>query len=66
MPNKVERLLAKEVENTNSSVLKKIRRYFLTCRYCPPHKGENATRKPRHGVKKPKYKNKRTEKLNDK
>ncbi len=26
----------------------------LNCAYCPPHKGENAKRKPKHGAKKPK------------
>ena len=31
------------------------------CRYCPPFKGENkmTTGRPKHGTKKPKYKNKR-------
>ena len=31
----------------------------LRCSICPPNKGENASRKPKHGVKKPKHKDKR-------
>ena len=28
----------------------------LRCSYCPPHAGENASRMPKHGVKKPRGK----------
>lgn len=28
----------------------------LRCAICPPHKGENASRRAKHGPKKPKYK----------
>lgn len=45
-------------QETNSSVDKKNRRFQLRCGICPPNKGENANRKPRHGAKKPKYKTK--------
>lgn len=31
----------------------------LKCAYCPPHKGENSSRKAKHGPQKPKYKDKR-------
>lgn len=31
----------------------------LVCSFCPPHRRENATRWVRHGVKKPRYKDKR-------
>lgn len=38
---------------TNSTVDKKLRRQYLSCPHCPPNRNENATRKPKHGVKKP-------------
>lgn len=31
-------------------------RQGLVCQICPPNQGENASRKPKHGVKKPKGK----------
>jgi len=31
----------------------------LSCPICPPHRGENAKRKAKHGNQKPKSKNKR-------
>lgn len=37
---------------TTSSIDKKERRKELRCSYCPPNRGENAKRKPRHGAKK--------------
>jgi hypothetical protein len=38
----------------------KIKRLIKTleCRFCPPNQGHNRKRKPKHGVKKPKYKDK--------
>lgn len=45
--------------NTNSNVDRKERRKLLSCSFCKPNKGENASRKAKHGNKKPKYKNKR-------
>lgn len=44
---------------TDSATYKKLNRKHLRCSICPPNRGENATRKAKHGVKKPKYKNKR-------
>lgn len=32
------------------------RRLELFCSYCPPNKGENSGRKPKHGAKKPRGK----------
>ena len=46
-------------DNTNSTVDDRLRRLDLSCSICPPNKHENASRKPAHGNKKPKYKNKR-------
>lgn len=34
----------------------KERRKTLKCTICPPHKGENSSRKPKHGAQKPRYK----------
>ncbi len=39
--------------------MKKERRKERKCIYCSPHGGENASRKPKYGVKKAKHKNKR-------
>lgn len=50
---------SEEKEDTNSTVDRKKRRLDLRCSYCPPNKGENASRKPKHGVKKPKRKDHR-------
>lgn len=44
---------------TNSTVDDRLRRNYLRCPYCRPHKGENKTLHRKHGVKKPKHKNKR-------
>lgn len=37
---------------TSRSIDKRKRREHLRCPICPPNRGENATRKPKHGVKK--------------
>jgi len=50
--------MRKSQEN-NRSVIKKLLRKWFSCAFCPPNQGENSSRKPKHGVKKPKYKNKR-------
>ncbi len=44
------------VPNTNSTVDKRERREHLRCPICPPNKGENTNRKPKHGSRKPKKK----------
>ena len=46
-------------QNTNSTVDRKERRKLLSCSFCKPNKGENASRKAKHGNKKPKYKDKK-------
>ena len=51
-------------ETTNSSVYKKARKTHICiesgkCTICPMHSGENTSRKPKHGVKKPRKKDKR-------
>jgi len=47
-------------ETSNSTVYKKVKRRTTgKCPICPAHGGENATRKGKHGVTKPKYKDKR-------
>lgn len=38
---------------TNTTVDRKLRRQLLSCPHCPPNRIENASRKPTHGVKKP-------------
>lgn len=35
------------------------RRKLLSCSFCKPHRNENAGRQAKHGVKKPRYKDKR-------
>lgn len=44
---------------TNSTVVNRENREHFRCPICPPNKGENSKRKPKRGVKKPKYKDKR-------
>jgi len=44
--------------NTNSTIDNKERRSLLSCSFCPPNKGENSNRKPKHGTRKPRYKDK--------
>ena len=36
------------------------RREHLSCPMCPPNRGENSKRHARHGVRKPRHKNRRT------
>lgn len=48
-----------ESTTTNSTVAKRLQRLDLRCSICPPNKGENASRRAKHGPKKPKYKSKR-------
>lgn len=43
----------------NSTVDDRERRKALRCSLCPPNKGENAKRRPKHGKTKPKSKDKR-------
>lgn len=51
--------MKKDRFNTNSTVDDRERREIQNCPVCPPNKGENASRKPKHGINKPKYKDKR-------
>lgn len=44
---------------SNPTVYNRLNRVKLRCAICPPHKGENASRKPKHGVKKSKNKDHR-------
>jgi hypothetical protein len=55
-------LVKKLNDEINSSVDKKGRREDLRCSFCPPNRGENSSRKAKHGAKKPKYKDKRRKK----
>ena len=55
----LKRSKEQEKWETNSTVVNRFRRGYLRCSICPPNKGENAKRKPKHGNKKPKYKDKR-------
>lgn len=43
----------------NPTVYNRLRRYDLSCSACPPHRSENAGRKPKFGVKKARRKNHR-------
>jgi hypothetical protein len=45
--------------NTNSTVDNRERRKQLSCSYCRPNRGENCKKHAKHGVTKPKYKDKR-------
>ena len=49
-----------QLKKTDSSKeYKYIKKHFdLRCAICPPHKGENASRRAKHGHKKPKHKDK--------
>lgn len=49
----------KNSENTDRKTDKIERRTHLNCSICPPNRGENASRTPKHGVKKPKKKDHR-------
>jgi len=45
---------------TDPKTLKRTRfKKILRCSICPPNRGENASRKPKHGAQKRKSKNKR-------
>ncbi len=46
-------------EPTNKELRNKALAADSQCTICPPNKGENANRKPKHGKAKPKSKNKR-------
>lgn len=46
-------------KETNPTVVNRLERKKLSCSFCPPNKGENCKHKPKHGSKKPKYKDKR-------
>lgn len=48
----------KKTDNPREYKISK-RRVSLSCDICPPHRGENAGRKPKYGAQKPKSKNKR-------
>lgn len=54
-----ERQLPKHKDNVNNTVDDRERRTVQRCAICPPNKGENATRKARHGKGKARYKTKR-------
>lgn len=43
---------------TSREIKMEKRKDDLVCQFCPPNAGENAKRKPKHGNKSPKYKNK--------
>jgi len=51
--------LAIQLGTANAAVEKKIAKLWQLCSYCKPNRGENASRKPKYGVKKSKHKNKR-------
>ena len=44
-------------EEGNRGVMAKLLKVELPCPCCPPHRGENEGRRPRHGAGRPKYKN---------
>lgn len=44
---------------SNPRTIKLKNKKKLRCSICPPNRGENASRKPKHGVKKQKHKNHR-------
>lgn len=48
--------LLKSKEPLDSTTDRKLRRQALSYPLCPPNRRENATRKARHGCKKPRYK----------
>lgn len=49
-----ERGKSRRDKETNSSAYNKLRRELLKCPICPPNKGENSKRKPKHGSRKTK------------
>lgn len=56
MPKKGKTLRKTE---DNETAYNRLLRLDLNCSICAPNKGENSKRKPKHGVKKPKKKDKR-------
>lgn len=50
-----------EKENNNAAYKKANKEAMgqMNCIICPPFEGENGRRKPKHGPKKPKYKDKK-------
>jgi hypothetical protein len=52
--------MKKDKKNTNNTVDDRERRLNLHCPLCRPNKGENKKTYRKHGVRKPKYKDKRT------
>lgn len=48
-----------DAANSNSTVDDRLRRKNLNCAFCKPNRGENKKTDRPHGVKKPKYKDKR-------
>jgi len=51
-----ERGKSRRDKETNSTAYNRARRELLKCPLCPPNKGENAKRKPKHGARKPRGK----------
>ncbi len=50
----------KDLKNAEDSrTYKLVQRRQLSCSICPPNRGENAKRQPKHGAKKPRKKDKR-------
>lgn len=47
-----------DFEDSVKAVVHKERKKNLRCDHCPPNRGENRKDKPKHGNKKPKYKDK--------
>jgi hypothetical protein len=52
--------MKKDKLNTNSTIDDRERRKDLRCSLCPPNKYENKKNYKKHGVKKPKKKDKRS------
>lgn len=51
--------MKKDKFETNRTVVNRESRQRLKCPVCPPNKGENSKRKPKHGSKKPRHKDHR-------
>lgn len=49
-----------KASTSNPTVYNRLKRLELSCPHCKPNKGENSKCKKKHGVKKPKKKDKRT------
>lgn len=48
-----------KLTTSNPTVYNRLKRQELHCPLCRPHKNENCTKHAKHGVTKPKYKDKR-------